>query len=209
MRHVIATRFSVPRPHDPVNSGSHADAAWLDRRLGLFRSYFIPSIIRFEVPVVLLCSTASAPIVRAELEDHSWAQVVVQDEWHGGWSGEADQIVTRMDSDDAIHLNWFAALEAAQGHAEVFCTKEFLRYDVDSLRLCRYKRREPSPLAAFRAGINPFGFDHATLQQHFRTQVIKGPHLLQIFHGGNVSSRQPSWYRLRLSLDRLSEYGVE
>ena len=113
MRHVIATRFSVPRPHDPVNSGSHADAAWLDRRLGLFRSYFIPSIIRFEVPVVLLCSTASAPIVRAELEDHSWAQVVVQDEWHGGWSGEADQIVTRMGETDLLH--WTPAATGPDG----------------------------------------------------------------------------------------------
>lgn len=209
MRHVVATRFSVPRPKDPVNSGTHENAAWLDRRLWLFRTFFVPSIIRFEVPVVLLCSTASAPAVRAGVEDLPWAQVVVQDEWHGGWVGESDQIVTRMDSDDAIHRDWFAALEAAQGRAEVYCTKEFLRYDADSRRLCRYKRLEPSPLAAFRAGINPFAHDHSKLQKHYRTHVIKGAHLLQVFHGGNVSTRRPSWYRRRIPLDHLTDYGVE
>ena len=208
MRHVIVTRFSVPRPHDPVNAASHANGVWLDRRLELFRSFFVPSVASLGVPVILLCSRESAPIVSAATEDLEWVRVVVQDEWYGGWSGDADHIVTRMDSDDALHQGWFAALDASPAEAEVCCTKSFLRYDPGTGRLCRYWRREPCPLAAFRNGGNPFAHNHADLEKHYRTHVVKGPYLLQIYHGGNVSTRRPSWYRPRTSLDRLKEFGL-
>jgi hypothetical protein len=38
---------------------------------------------------------------------------------------------------------------------------------------------------------------------------IEGPFLLQVFHGGNVSSRRPSWYRRRLPLERLRAFGLD
>ena len=31
MRHVIVTRFSVPRPQDPATADCHCDPEWLDR----------------------------------------------------------------------------------------------------------------------------------------------------------------------------------
>ena len=208
MRHVIVTRFSVPRPKDPVNVTSHADGVWLERRLKLFRSFFVPSIAGLGVPTILLCSTESASVVSSGIGDLPWAEVVVQNDWHGGWRGEPDQIVTRIDSDDALHQGWFDALETAPAETDVLCTKSFLRYDLATRRLCRYWRRQPSPLAAFRAGINPFARDHAELERHYRVHVIEGPFLLQVYHGGNVSTRCPSWYRPRLSLDRLAEFGL-
>ena len=208
MSNVIVTRFSVPRPQDPANARCHADRQWLEVRLGLFRTYFVPSVERLGVQAILLCSSGSAPFIEEQTRDLSWVEVVVQDDWYGGWSGSTDQIVTRMDSDDAIHEGWLAAVEAAPADAEVCCTRDFLRYDVSTGKLCAYSRREPSPLAAFRGGRNPFAHDHAGLDRHYRVHDIDGPYLLQIFHGGNVSSRRPPWYRRRLPLERLDDFGI-
>jgi hypothetical protein len=208
MRHVIVTRFSVPRPQDPASAQKHRDRAWLDRRLELFRRFFVPSVSRLEVATVLLCSTDSATYVGDSVVDLKWVEVVVQDDWYGGWNGADEQTVTRIDSDDAVHIRWLEAVAAAPADAEVCCTREFLRYDASTGRLCAYSRREPSPLAAFRGGLNPFAHDHAELDLHYRLYDIPGPYLLQVFHGGNVSSRRPSWYRRRLPLNRLEAYGV-
>ena len=208
MRHIIVTRFSVPRPQDPAHADRHQDRRWLDRRLELFRQFFVPSVSRLEVPAVLLCSSKSAAHVGKNLSDLDWVKVEVQDEWYGGWVGDDDQTVTRMDSDDAIHQDWFRAVEAAPVEAEVCCTRDFLRYDISTGKLCAYTRREPSPLAAFRNGRNPFTHDHSGLGRHCRVHHITGPYLLQVFHGGNVSSRRPSWYRRSLPLKRLEAYGI-
>jgi hypothetical protein len=209
MRHVIVTRFSVPRPQDPATADRHSDPAWLDLRLDLFRRFFVPSVSRLRVHTVLLCSTESAPYVGSRVDDLGWAEIVVQDQWYGGWTGDEDQVVTRMDSDDAIHEGWPAVVEAAPADAVVCCTRSFLRYDILTGKLCSYARREPSPLAAFRGGRNPFAHDHAGLDRHYRVHDVEGPYLLQVFHGGNVSSRRPSWYRRRLPLDRLAAFGLD
>ena len=169
----------------------------------------MPSVSRLGVPAVLLCSTESASYVGSQVDDLSWVEVVVQDEWYGGWSGDEDLFVTRMDSDDAIHEGWPAAVEAAPADAQVCCTRDFLRFDVSTGKLCSYSRPEPSPLAAFRGGRNPFAHDHAGLDRHYRVHDVDGPHLLQVFHGGNVSSRRPSWYRRRLPLDLLRPFGID
>jgi len=208
MNHVIITRFSVPRPQDPANIDRHRDRAWLDRRLELFRRFFVPSAGRLEVPVVLLCSADSASYVDEQVADLGWVEVVVQDDWYGGWTGDGDQTVTRMDSDDALHEGWLAAVEAAPADTEVCCTRQFLRYDLSTGKLCAYSRREPSPLAAFRNGRNPFAFDHAGLRRRYRVHNIAGPYLLQVYHGGNISSRRPPWYCRRLPLDRLAAFGI-
>jgi hypothetical protein len=113
-----------------------------------------------------------------------------------------------MDSDDAIHRRWFEAVEQAPSDAEVCCTRSFLRFDPGAGRLCYYWRRRPSPLVAFRAGRNPFAQDHAKLERHYRVHRVKGPYLVQIFHGGNVSTRRPPWYRPRVSLSRLEDFGI-
>lgn len=206
--HVIVTRFSVPRPHDPKNSASHTDESWLERRLELFRSFFVPSVGRLGVPAVLLCSGASAPAVGAALADLDWVEVVEQDDWYGGWLGEEGQTLTRMDSDDAIHERWFDAVDAVSGDIQVCFTKAFLRYDLTNGKLAAYSRDVPSPLAAFKGGLNPYACDHAALDQRFSARHIEGAFLLQVFHGGNVSTRRPSWYRRRLPLDRLDPFGV-
>ncbi len=208
MNHVIVTRFSVPRLQDPANANCHSDRQWLEARLGLFRTYFVPSVERLGVPAILRCSSRSAPFIEQQTGDLRWVEVVVQDDWYGGWSGDSDHIVTRMDSDDAVHGDWWAAVEAVPADAEVCCTRDFLRYDVSTGKLCAYSRREPSPLAAFRGGCNPFAHDHSGLDRHYRVHDIAGPYLVQIFHGGNVSSRRPSWYRRRLPLDRLDDFGI-
>ena len=208
MNHVIVTRFSVPRPQDPANAHCHADRYWLGERLELFRTYFVPSVERLGIPVILLCSSQSAPFIEEQTGDLNWAEVVVQDDWYGRWGGLTDQIVTRMDSDDAIHKDWLAAVEEAPADAEVCCTREFLRYDISAGKLCAYSRREPSPLAAFRGGRNPFSHDHSELERRYRVHDIAGPYLVQIFHGGNVSSRRPPWYRRSLPLELLEDFGI-
>jgi hypothetical protein len=208
MRHVVVTRFSVPRPQDPALADRHQERAWLDRRLELFFRFFVPSVSRLEVPAVLLCSSKSAAYVDEKVSGLDWIEVAAQDDWYGGWIGDDDQIVTRVDSDDAIHRDWLAAVEAAPVDSEVCCTRNFLRYDISTGKLCAYTRREPSPLAAFRNGRNPFAQDHSGLDRFFRVHDIVGPYLLQVFHGGNLSSRRPSWFRRRLPLDRLEAYGL-
>jgi hypothetical protein len=206
--HVVVTRFSVPRPHDPKNSASHSDAFWLERRLELFRNFFAPSVGRLGVPAVLLCSSASAPAVAGALADLAWVSVVEQNDWYAGWEGMADQTLTRMDSDDALHEEWFAAVDAVAGDAEVCVTTDFLRFDLTQGKLSAYSRAVPSPLAAFRGGRNPYACDHARIEECYRARRVAGAYLLQVFHGANVSTRRPSWYRRRLGLDRLEPFGV-
>jgi hypothetical protein len=206
--HVIVTRFSVPRPLDPKNSASHADADWLKRRLALFRSFFVPSVGRLGVPAVLLCSPASAARVADALADVDWVEIVEQDDWYGGWVGEPGQTLTRMDSDDAIHHQWFEKVDAVTGNIQVCFTRAFLRYDLASGKVAAYSRDVPSPLAAFKDGLNPYACDHAAIEKHFSVRHIEGAYLLQVFHGGNVSTRRPSWYRRRLPSDRLEPFGV-
>lgn len=208
MKHVVVTRFSVPRPQDPERSNCHLDPIWLDHRLLLFRRFFAPSVGRLGVPVILLCSSASAAHIADATGDLDWSEVVEQDEWHGGWSGDSDRVVTRMDTDDAVHEGWLAAVEAAPVGTEVCCTREFLRFDLSTGKLSAYSRQEPSPLAAFFGGRNPFARDHARLDHHYRVHNIAGSYLLQAFHGGNISTRRPSWYRRRLPLERLEPFGV-
>jgi hypothetical protein len=180
MRHLIVTRFSV-----------------------------VPSVGRLGVTAVLLCSSDSAPYITEHVEDLEWAEVVVQDSWYGDWSGSEGQILTRMDSDDAIHEGWFAAVDAAPDAAEVVCNRGFLRFELDTKRLCAYSRLTPSSLAAFRGGRNPFAHDHAELRRHYRVHMLAGPYLAQVFHGGNLSTRRPSWYRLRAPLTRLEPFGID
>jgi len=209
MRHIIVTRFSVPRPQDPPHAQRHADPAWLDSRMVLFRRYFVPSTERIGVPVVLLCSRLSAPRVASAVADLSYMEVVVQDDWYGGWSGAPDQILTRHDSDDALHEGWFEALDSASPGAEVYCTYDFLRLDTRSDRVYAYRRKEPSPLAGFAGGRNPFAHDHASLEQHYDCRRIDGAYLLQVVHGGNLSSRISAFaFRRRTSRRRLEPFGL-
>jgi len=214
MRHVIVTRFSVPRL-DPATAALHADRRWLDGRLAPFRSYYAPSIQRLRVPVVLLCSSRSAEYVSQRLADLKWLSIVVQDGWYGGWRGSPDQVVTRLDSDDALHEDWFRRLDEAEGDpaaaaAEVLCTRAFLRLDARTHKLYALRRREPSPLAAFRRGANPFAHDHKVLERHYQTHCLPGQYLLQVVHGGNLANRAPAWWRChrRVPQARLAAFGV-
>lgn len=209
-RHVIVTRFSVPRL-DAATASRHADPAWLDERLALFRTWFVPSVGGLGVPVFLLCSSQSAAYVAARLRDLPWASIVEQDDWYGGWSGSADQLVTRLDSDDSVREDWFRALDRAPADRDVLITRSFLRLDAQSGRLYSYRRREPSPLAAFRRGLNPYAHDHKHLEKHHRVHELPGgPYLLQVAHGNNLSNRLPAWWRLdrRVSRKRLAAFGV-
>jgi hypothetical protein len=147
-------------------------------------------------------------MVADALTDLEWIEIVVQDDWYGGWVGETHQTLTRMDSDDAIHEGWLEAVDAVAGDIQVCCTKAFLRYDLATGKLAAYSRDLPSPLAAFRGGLNPYVCDHAVLEERYSVRNVEGAFLLQVFHGGNVSSRRPSWYRRRLPLDRLAPFGV-
>jgi hypothetical protein len=212
MEHAIVTRFSVPRP-EPDTAGRHANPAWLEARLALFRRFYVPSVERLGVPAILLCSSASAAAVAQRLADLPWLQIAVQDAWHGGWT-DADRMLTRLDSDDALHEDWFAALERAPRGFEAYGSRSFLRLDLERRRLHRFRRRAPAPLAAFAPGINPFHCDHAALARRHVWHELEGGEdgawLLQVVHGGNVASRRPRWWRLhpRLPLDRLAPFGV-
>ncbi|HLX06486.1 MAG TPA: hypothetical protein VKY89_01350 [Thermoanaerobaculia bacterium] len=223
MRHVIVTRFSVPRL-DPATASLHADRRWLDSRLDPFRRYYVPSVQRLRVPVVLLCSSRSAEHVSRCLSDLKWLSIVVQDAWYGGWRGSPDQVVTRLDSDDALHEDWFRRLDGAtaagaggadadpnpDADPEVICTKDFLRLDARTGKVYAFRRREPSPLAAFLRGANPFAHDHKVLERHYRTHELSGPYLLQVVHGGNLANRRPAWWRWhrRVPAARLAAFGL-
>lgn len=207
MRHVIVTRFSVPRL-DAATTARHAERPWLDERLALFRAWFVPSVRHLGVPVILLCSSQSAEYVTENVRDLPWSSVAVQDDWYGGWRGAPEQIVTRLDSDDAVRQDWFQALDRAPTDADVHCTRDFLRLDARSGRLYSYRRREPSPLAAFRHGGNPYAHDHKHLEKHCKVHFLKGQYLLQIAHGNNLSNRLPAWWRIdrRVPRTRLASF---
>lgn len=208
-RHVVVTRFSVPLPAGAAGTPRHADARWLDGRLELLRRFYAPSVGRLGLPAVLLCSPESAARVAGALRDLDWVRVVEQDDWHGGWTGGADQVLTRIDSDDAIDEGWFRAVDGAPGEAEVVCTRRFLRLDRRTGRVFRYRRRVPSPLAAFRGGRNPFAHDHDSLDRHYRTAFLPGAYLLQVAHGGNLSTRFAKPFRRRASAAELAGFGLD
>lgn len=209
-RHVIVTRFSVPRLQ-AASGALHRDPRWLASRFELFERYYAPSVGRLGVPAILLCSSASAGQVAVRTAHLKWARVVIQDEWHGGWAGAEDQVVTRLDSDDALHEGWFRALDEAPEGYQVYCTRRFLRLDPATRRLYERRRREPASLAAFTGGRNPFAHDHKTLERHYETCTLRDSYLLQVVHGGNLKWRRPSWRHLpyRVPLDRLAPYGVK
>jgi hypothetical protein len=213
MRHLIASRFSVPRL-DAATATRHADPDWLEGRLVLFRRYYAPSVGRLGVPAVLLCSSASAAYVADRTRVYDWLRVEEQDDWHGGPVGFSGTWITRLDTDDALAADWFSAVEIASEPAEVLVTRDFLRLDARDGRrraLFSYRRHEPSPLAAFRGGLNPFARDHAELEKHHACREIPGPYLLQVVHGGNVSSRAPRWWRFhrKVPLDHLQRFGID
>lgn len=209
LAHQIVTRFSVPRHGYSSHAGLHTDPEWLNRRFDLFRTYFVPSVERLGVPTILLCSATNAPLVEAHVADLDWVRIEVQEDWRGGWTGAADDVLTRMDSDDALHEDWFKAVDGAPLDADAVCTLEFLRLDPSRGRLAAYRRRGPSPLAAFRGGRNAYAYNHTELQYQYRVHLVEGPYLLQIFHGGNLANHRPSWYRPRLPLDRLRPFGLD
>lgn len=210
MEHLLVTRFSVPRL-DSLTAEHHHDRRWLDQRLELFRRFYVPSVERLGVPAVLLCSRRSAAHVGERVADLSWARVVEQDDWYGGFTGSTDQMLTRFDSDDCLHEGWFEALERATPGYEVYCTRRFLRYDPQRRRLYERSRALPSPLAAFRDGRNPYACDHEELPQRYRVRMLERSFLLQVAHGANLSTRKPSWrhFRYRVPLARLSAFGIE
>lgn len=207
--HLFVTRFAVPRPVAGT-VGTYRDPDWLATRFTLFRRWFVPSVERLGVPVVLLCGSAAAEEVARRVADLAWARVEIQDEWRGGFRGEPHQTLTRIDSDDAVRGDWLEAVDHAPEAARTVITPEFLRYDPRSGRLHRYRRREPSPLAAFRGGANPYEVDHKHLLGRPGVHALRGAFLLQIVHGGNVSNHPPAAWRFdrRVPLGRLADYGV-
>lgn len=209
MEHLIVSRFSVPRL-DAATADFHRDETWLAGRLELFRRFFVPSVERLGVPAILLCSSASAERVAEATQDLAWVRVEVQDDWYGGWSGGEDQMLTRLDSDDAVHEGWLRALEAAPEGYEAYVTTGFYRYDADTGHLYQRRRREPSPLAAFPGGRNPYRWDHAELPERCRICSLPRTYLLQVVHGGNLSNRRPSWRHIfhRRPLEHLRPFHV-
>ena len=94
--------------------------------------------------------------------------------------------------------------------ADVVATTDLLRLDEATGRLHRYRRREISPLAAFRHGLPPFAHDHAHLAEHHRMVIVRGAWLLQVAHGGNVANARPKWWRFdrRVPRSRLAAFGL-
>lgn len=208
MEHVIVTRFSVPHSLGAVAS-LHGDPAWLEGRFDLFRRFYVPSVERLGVQAVLLCSSQTCDRVAEAVSGLGWVRVVRQDDWSGGWRGRPDQILTRHDSDDAIHGGWFEAVDAAAPQAQVVCSHRFLRLDLRRKVVFHYRRRRPCPLAAFRGGINPFAHDHEELPQHYSTVSVRGAYLLQIAHGGNLKTRFPKPFRRRAPAEIVRRFGLD
>jgi hypothetical protein len=64
-------------------------------------------------------------------------------------------------------------------------------------------------LAAFPGGRNPFAHDHATIERHYAYHRIDGAYLLQVVHGGNLSSRISAWsFRRRTARKHLAPFGI-
>lgn len=207
MEHVIVTRYSIPRRQEAENGSLHADEEWLKERERLFRSFYVPSVERLGIEAVLMCSTASAPLVADALSDLSWVRIVERNEWFAGWSGRSDQVLTRLDSDDAVHEDWFAAVDAAPPKAEVICTRRFLRLHLRRGVVYRYRRKNPSPLVAFRGGVNPYPHLHEETPRHYRTFDVDRPYLLQVAHGGNITNHFPKWFRRKATAEELEGFG--
>ena len=207
-RHVVVTRFSVPLRAGAAGRARHADPEWLAGRLELLRRFYVPSVGRLGVPAMLLCSPESAARVADAVRDLGWVRVVEQDDWYGGWTGRPDQVLTRLDSDDALREGWFRAVDGAPAEAEAVCTRRFLRLDRRTGRVVRYRRGVPSPLAAFRGGRNPFAHDHDSLERSYSTAFLPGAYLLQVAHGGNLSTRFAKPFRRRASPGELEGFGL-
>ncbi|MEM9406225.1 MAG: hypothetical protein AAGA81_09335, partial [Acidobacteriota bacterium] len=125
-RHRIVTRFSVPRRQEAHYAPVHADPEWLQFRLGLFRAVFVPSVQGLGIPVTLLCSSESADFVRRRTRCFSWLNVEIQNDWYGGTEAAEDELITRLDSDDALCRGWFDAVDSAPRDRDVYISRRQL-----------------------------------------------------------------------------------
>ena len=205
VKHVVVTRFSVPLPQE--GSRTHANAGWLSERLELLRAYYVPSLELSGVRAVLLCSRDTAGSVMREVSDLGWVTVEEQDDWYGGWEGGTDEVLTRLDSDDAVAPGWFNAIDAYSPEAATYCCRGTYMLDAEARRLYEVIRPFPAALAARAAGKNPYAVDHRALLDTFGGVTLPGKPLLQVVHGGNVLNRIPTTAR-EVPLGAIAEFGL-
>jgi hypothetical protein len=181
----------VPRPKNTRGVDLHKDKNWLNTRIELLKNTLIPSVQHFKHPLVLLCSTESISYVSQQLSAFSWIETLEENDWYGSHHFSKDHTITRIDSDDAIHKNWFQRIDKAPKHYDRLYVSQHLMYDMPNKKLFLVRRKYPLPLAAFRFGQNPYQVDHGQLAQNGSAKLMEGCFLLQTVHEHNLLNKIP------------------
>ncbi len=173
------------------NADCHADVSWLERRLDLFRSFFAPSVGRLNVPAVLLCSNRSADMVsqrsRGSRLGHGRRPGRLVRRLGGGAPSDSDQDGLRRCRSRRLVRSGGCGRPATSKSAPrgSFSATTFPTGSSQPISATCRRRWRPS-----RAAATPTPAITQSSSSTFRARHIEGAFLLQVFHGGNVSTRQ-------------------
>jgi hypothetical protein len=214
LQHVILTRFSTKLRVNADQDGF--PDGWLEQRMGLLHEYCLPGIVRQSCPDfvwLLLCDVSTDPAILKRLRDlqHVVPQLrVTMLDGDYGWRralvdavapGTQVLVTTRLDSDDALHVD---AVGVVQEYAGLFRVSELDHmvvnfeqgWQLDAETGVVSERWYPhSPFISLleRVGAGPIRgvmhANHTTLPTHYLTHhdlSIVG--WLQVVHGGNVTN---------------------
>jgi hypothetical protein len=219
VQHLLLTRFSVRiQPSEnpwAFTTDQELPRGWLDERLRLFRDYCMPSVRHqtcADFAWLVFCDRSTHPDVLEVL--YQWADdtpqmlVALTDEFRSSAAGPhiddaADVVVTtRLDSDDAIHQDYVAAI---QGHIPKFAESAKDTLLVNFPR--GYKLNEQTGDLFFHwetrshfhsllekhpgAGVQTV-LSHTHSSMHTLHPTLHDdtfPAWLEVIHGGNVSNK--------------------
>jgi hypothetical protein len=209
--HVILTRFNVRFVEDPRVASIGLDPAWLTDRFALFERYCLPSVVAQSVQDfswILFFDSATprdfVARINALVRPHDNIHVffspelpisTVQEAVRSVVPGRPEWLLTtRLDNDDAIHVDFVSRLQAGQ----TFQRAEVLNFPCGVILSegRAYRWRDQSN--AFISLLEPFDGFTTVLSIHRHVyahesypvrQVADAPMWLQLVHGNNVSNR--------------------
>ena len=201
--HILITPFAIPG-----FSNRHLDPDWFAYRLGLFRRYCVPSVVRqVRQDFTWYLGIDERLIDRhgQALENASAGRGVLMPVTSQGWvaclamqvSKHGERIISsRLDSDDALAPDFIDTVQARAQPGWVLNLVDGAKYDTGSGRACRMKMLN-NPFISFFSARGESVIDLGGHQEvHEKASVddlsTRGPMWLQVVHGDNVMN---SWSR--------------
>lgn len=208
--HVLLTRFNLPSP-GPERL-IRASSGWLARRVTLFESFCLPSVVRQssgDFRWIIYSDPESPDWLRDKLSELSEGgrlftaiyresvprPVLVADIRRVVGNPGSLLLTTNLDNDDAIASDFVERVQALGRESIVYPTALFLARGLIKSEKRLYLRQDPtnafcSVIETWDAPVCCWSEWHNLLGQRMPVRAVGGkPGWLQVVHGGNVSNR--------------------